>query len=343
MVSGRGLSASHCKCEVDCAYYALSVMNDIVTIDCHYLDRPEFAAAYLLVDGDEAVFVDNNTNHAVPLLLQALADAGLDAGQVRYLIVTHAHLDHSGGTAKLAEACPQAGIVAHPRAAPHLINPEKLVAGAAAVYGEEQFTRLYGTISPVPAARVVTMEDGEALDFGRGGLTFLHTRGHANHHFCIADEVSGAVFTGDAFGLHYPALQSHGPFAFPSTSPTGFDAELARQAICRLVELRPAAMYPTHYGAVGDIAAAASQMLNHLDFAERVTAEAAASDHPDDALEAFIKPRLTDFFAGLLTGYGPLATDPATWQLLELDIDLNAQGMAVTAIKQRRKAAKSGH
>ena len=92
-------------------------MHGIHTIDCNYLDRPRFAAAYLLVDGDEAAFVDNNTNHAVPDLLDALSRTGLSPGQVRYLIVTHVHLDHAGGTSALAAACPNATVLAHPRAA----------------------------------------------------------------------------------------------------------------------------------------------------------------------------------------------------------------------------------
>lgn len=316
-------------------------MNDVTTIDCHYLDRPEFAAAYLLVEGDEAAFIDNNTNHAVPRMLAALETAGLRPEQVRYLIVTHVHLDHSGGTSALAKLCPQATVLAHPRAAPHIVDPGDLVASASAVYGAEEFKRLYGTIEPVAEDRVRILEDDEVLSWGRRRLTFLHTRGHANHHFCIADDRSGAVFTGDAFGLHYPALQTQGPFAFPSTSPTAFDAELARQAIRRLIDLAPSRLYPTHFGAVGDIENTAAQLIRHLDFAERLAADAQASDFSDEALEDYIKPRLEDFFAGLLNGHGALAADPETWRLLALDIDLNAQGIAVAVRKYRKKALKS--
>ncbi len=317
-------------------------MNEVITIDCYYLDRPEFAAAYLLVEGDEAAFIDNNTNHAVPRMLAALESAGLRPEQLRYLIVTHVHLDHSGGTSALARLCPEATVLAHPRAAPHIVDPGDLVASASLVYGAEEFERLYGTIEPVPEDRVRIMGDDEVLSWGRRRLTFLHTRGHANHHFCIADDRSGAVFTGDAFGLHYPALQTHGPFAFPSTSPTAFDAELARQAVHRLVDLAPSRLYPTHFGAVGDIENTAGQLIRHLDFAERLVADAEASSFSDDELENYIRPRLEDFFAGLLNGHGALAADPDTWTLLDLDIDLNAQGIAVVARKRRKKARESG-
>ncbi len=317
-------------------------MSGIHTIDTHYLGRSEFAAAYLIAEDDRAAFVDNNTNAAVPRLLDALDHQGLAPDQVEFLIVTHVHLDHAGGTSRLARACPNATIVAHPRAAPHIIDPTRLVASASAVYGEAEFRRLYGTIEAVPEERVRVMADEQTLSFGSRELRFLHTRGHANHHFCIADSASGAIFTGDAFGLVYPALQREGTFAFPSTSPTDFEPDLARDAVRRLVAEKPECLYPTHFGRVTDIATAADQLLRHLDFAQALRNDAEHSDLPDDALEACCRRRLCDYFAGLLDGRGHLGKDPESWALIKLDIDLNAQGIAFSANKRRRKARAAG-
>ena len=313
-------------------------MNGIHTIDTGYLGRAEFAAAYLLVEGDRAAFIDNNTNAAVPLLLAALDRAGLAADDVEYLILTHVHLDHAGGTSKLARHCPNAMVLAHPRAAPHVIDPSKLVASASAVYGAAEFERLYGGIEPVEADRVRTMDDEETLRFGSRELRFLHTRGHANHHFCIADSASESIFTGDAFGLIYPALQREGTFAFPSTSPTDFEPDLAREAVRRLVDERPRCLYPTHFGAVTDLETAAGQLIRHLDFAERLRDDAEASDQPDEALADWCRTRIDDYFAGLFDGRGTLGGDPEIAALVGLDIDLNAQGIAFAANKRRRKA-----
>jgi glyoxylase-like metal-dependent hydrolase (beta-lactamase superfamily II) len=313
----------------------------IHVIDTGYLGRQRFAAAYLLIDGDRAAFIDNNTNAAVPRLLSALEDHGLSPEQVEYLIVTHVHLDHAGGTSRLAQACPQATVLAHPRAAPHIIDPSKLVASASAVYGEAEFQRLYGTIEPVAEARVRRLDDDEVVAFGGRELRFLHTRGHANHHVCIVDSASGAIFTGDAFGLVYPDLQREGTFAFPSTSPTDFEPELARESVRRLVAERPSCLYPTHFGAVTDIDTAAGQLLRHLDFAERLRDQARDSDLADEALEGFCEPRIRDYFTGLLDGRGALGQEKTTWALLDLDIRLNAQGIAFSANKQRRKARQA--
>lgn len=313
-------------------------MPDFHTIDCNYLERRRFAAAYLIVDGDEAAFIDNNTNHAVPLLLDALEDAGLAPEQVRYLIVTHVHLDHAGGTSALLKACPNATVVAHPRAATHIVDPGKLIASASAVYGEERFESLYGRIEPVAADRVREMADEESLEFGKGRFRFLHTRGHANHHFCIVAGDGEAIFTGDAFGLVYPDLQIGGAFAFPSTSPTDFDPELARESVRRIAALSPATVYPTHFGAVTAVDECARQLRDHLDFAEDLLDETSTGDLPDDALEDYLKPRLRDRLARDFDDHG---LSGEAWDIVELDLELNAQGIAWAANKRRRKAREA--
>lgn len=319
---------------------SLGAVTDIVTIDCGYMGFEAYAAAYLLVQGDEAAFIENNTHHAVPRLLDALAAAGLTPEQVRYIIITHVHLDHAGGTSTLAKACPNATVLAHPRAARHVIDPTKLVNSATSVYGEERFERLYGRITPVPEARVRSLEDEEAVSLNGRRLTFLHTRGHANHHFCVVDPQTGSLFSGDAFGLVYPALQDPGTFAVPSTSPTDFDAELARQSIRRVVECAPRRVFPTHYGEVRDIETVAAQLTRHLDRAEAIMLDAERSDLPDEALTDYCQLRLRDYFAGLLDRHG-LGAVPEAWRLLETDIDLNAQGLAFAANKRRKKAREA--
>ena len=307
-----------------------------VTIDCHYLDQPRVAAAYLIRDGDRAAFIDNNTTHAVPRLLAALAAEGLTPSQVEYVIVTHVHLDHAGGTAALAAACPHATVLCHPRAERHLIDPSKLVQSARTVYGAENFARLYGEIEPIAAARVRAIGDGERVGFGDRALTFLHTRGHANHHACILDEQTGSIFTGDAFGLHYPRFQQHGPFAFPSTSPTDFDPVEARRSIERIVGTGATRVYPTHFGEVTALAETRAQLIDHLDQSEQVLEAAIASDLPDAELEGLCASRLRAVFdlAAARRGLTLSADDNA---FLALDLDLNAQGVAFVAGRRRRE------
>lgn len=317
-------------------------MSRIIAIDCHYRGFDRFAAAYLIVDGHRAAFVDNNTVHAVPRLLAALDEAGVEREDVEYLVVTHAHLDHAGGTAALADACPEATVLAHPKAAPHLVDPAKLVAGATAVYGEALFAELYGEVKPVPESRVRVVDDGEAATFGEREWRILHTRGHADHHFCLHDPGDDALFAGDALGLCYPALQTHGTFALPSTSPTGFRPAEARAAVDRILELEPRTVHLGHYGTLdaSDLTEVARQLKAHLHFADELARAAEATDLPDEALEAWVAPRLRDYVRGVLDGLGPLGRDPGVWDLLAMDLELNAQGIAFAAKKARFKAGR---
>lgn len=305
---------------------------EIVTIDCDYI-YPRFAAAFLRVAGDEAAFVETNTALAAPKMLAALADRGLRPEQVRWVIITHVHLDHAGGAGAVMRACPNATLLAHPRAARHAIDPSKLVASATKVYGADRFRALYGTIDPIPEERVRALDDGAEIEIAGKKLTFIHTRGHANHHFVIHDPAASAVFTGDAFGLAYPDLQRPGPFAFPSTSPTDFDAAEARKAVDRIASLSAERAFLTHFGEVREIAAVASQLKEWIDLSEAAELEAAASDQPGPAVEEAIQNKLWAAFEQRIK-----LTDRDR-EMLRLDVDLNAQGIAWAAKKRREKAA----
>lgn len=303
-----------------------------VTIDCEYL-APEAAAAFLMVEGDEAAFVETNTAHAVPRLLAALERAGRRPEDVRWVVITHVHLDHAGGASALLAACPNAALLAHPRAAPHAIDPTRLVASARKVYGDEAFSLMYGDIAPIPESRVRVAQDGEQIRWGSRTLEVLFTRGHANHHLCLHDSASDGVFTGDSFGLRYPSLQSKGLFVFPSTSPTDFDAEEARKSARRIAD-RGSRAYLTHFGEVTEMAAARDQLLVHLDESERILEAAVKSDLPDAGLADFCEEALRAHYARSLARHGLAGTD-AEWNMLQLDLRLNGQGLAFVAAKKR--------
>jgi len=314
-------------------------MSDIRTIDCGYLGREGFAAAYLMREGDRAAFVETNTNRAVPKLLAALEAEGLAPEAVEYVIITHVHLDHAGGASALMEACPNATLLAHPRAAKHAISPRKLVESAQAVYGEATFRELYGDIRPIPEERVRTLDDEETLSFGERTLTFLHTRGHANHHFCILDSGSNGIFTGDSFGLVYPHVQHRGLFAIPSTSPTDFDAPEAKRSVDRIVATGAERAFLTHFGEHRELSAIAAQLHRQLDVYGAMVEELFASDLEGGSLDEAARTRVRALFEELLDEHG-LQDDRAAQELLETDADLNAQGIAFAVRKRRHKAGR---
>jgi glyoxylase-like metal-dependent hydrolase (beta-lactamase superfamily II) len=305
-------------------------MRTTTTIDTEYM-LPRVAAAFLRVEQGEAAFIETNTTLAVPKLLGALKQAGLGVSAVRYVIVTHAHLDHAGGASALMEACPQATLLCHPRAARNLIDPAKLVASAKRVYGEEPFSRLYGEIRAIPAARVAEQADEATVTLGGATLRFLHTEGHARHHLVVHDEVTSSVFTGDAFGLAYPQLQRGRRFAFPSSSPIDFDAPQARVSIDRVLALGPERVLLTHFGEYRDAAVIGAQLKRWVDFSEAAIDDCVRRGQRD--CQAHLKGLLEKELQVRAAEAG-LTFDASDRELLALDLDLNAQGLVYVVGKR---------
>lgn len=297
-------------------------------LDGHYL-RPQFAAAWLRVQRDEVAFVEACTARSTAGFLAALTAHGLDVAQVRWVIVTHVHLDHAGGAAALMRACPNATLLAHPRAARHLIDPSRLVAGARAVYGDARFDALYGSVDPIDASRVRALDDGAEVALGDATLRVAHTRGHANHHMVVVDPKSSSVFTGDAFGLVYPKLQRGGRLAFPSTSPTDFDAAAARDTVAMIAGLGVERACLTHYGAVSDLDVVAAQLRRWIDRSEAlqraVVGRAEAQPWVRAQLDAYMNESARE--AGI-------TLDDDDRALLDLDLELNAQGIVHAASRK---------
>ena len=288
------------------------------------------------VPSGATAWIETGTPLQVPRLLSRAKTLGVDPLSTRWIIVTHAHLDHASGAARLAAACPQAQVYAHPRAARHLIDPAKLEAAARAVYTDAVFEKLYGAhLEPIDARRVVALDEGAEVETPMGMLKVWHTHGHARHHLCVIDEKRDAIFTGDTFGLAYRALQTRGLFVFPTTSPTDFDALEARASIHRIAESGLGRAYLTHFGEVKDLKLASEQLLSWIDRSEAVMDR--CRDRQGTALVEACETELRQEFAQEIARRG-LSAGRETWEWIELDLKLNAQGLA-WAIEKSRKTA----
>jgi glyoxylase-like metal-dependent hydrolase (beta-lactamase superfamily II) len=304
----------------------LDAGHGITVIDSGY-ERPGLAAFYLMVERGQAAFIDTGTAHSLPHALAALCAGGLAAEHVAYVIPTHVHLDHAGGAGTMMRAFPNAKLVVHPRGARHMIDPAKLAAGVAEVYGAEKAERSFGALIPIPAERVIEAPDNFTLNFNGRRLLFLDTPGHARHHFCVVDERSRSIFTGDTFGISYREFDTdNGAFIFPTTTPVQFEPPALHASVDRLLSHNPRQMLLTHFGPVTEIARLAAQMHRLID------AFVALAHEVKDA-GAQRRQRLIAGQRALLLrdlrAHGCRLSDTEIDLLLAMDYELNAQGIEV--------------
>lgn len=210
---------------------AKKLLENIFLIDDYDLSMPERTGTYVLAE-ENLTIIETCASPSVPRILEGLEELGYSPKDLKYIIVTHIHLDHAGGAGLLLKDCPNAKIIVHPKGKKHLANPSRLIAGAKAVYGE-RFDSLFAPILPIPEDRLIAMGDGETLTISDDlTLTFYDSPGHANHHFSIYHPKVKGMFTGDTCGVLYPELLKNGiELYLPSTSPNQFDPEKMLKSI----------------------------------------------------------------------------------------------------------------
>src|SRR4030088_463951 len=113
---------------------ATTIAPGVIEIDTRLGGWERVTAGYL-IEGPAPVLVETGSQSSVPALLAALADLGIGAGDLAGVAVTHIHLDHAGGVGDVARAFPKATVYVHEKGARHLVDPSRLGASAAMVFG----------------------------------------------------------------------------------------------------------------------------------------------------------------------------------------------------------------
>ena len=298
----------------------------IVALDSGFI-RPWLAAVYVLIENGRAAVLDAASNHCVPRVLQTLGALGIRRTQVDYVILTHVHLDHAGGAGSLLEALPNARLCVHPRGVRHMVDPGALVQGTVEVYGRAHARKVYGDIVPVDPVRIVATAEGDCIELAGRALYFMDTPGHARHHCCVHDSRTGGLFTGDTFGLAYRELAVAGRRSvFPTTSPVQFDPDALHASIKRIVALRPARVFVTHFGGLDEVERLGADLHRLID-----AHVALAQAHRDAG--ALRHERLKQGLEAMVLAEAQrqswTLTAAQALELFATDIELNAQGLGV--------------
>jgi glyoxylase-like metal-dependent hydrolase (beta-lactamase superfamily II) len=308
-------------------------VHGITTIDAHYV-RPGIASVQLLVQSGRAALIDTGTTRSLPFVEKALAAKGIAPSHVDYVIPTHVHLDHAGGAGAMMQAFPEATLVIHPLGKRHMIDPSRLWQGTLEVYGEGTARRLYGRVIPVEERRIVTADDGFAIDFNGRELHFMDTPGHARHHFCIIDKAHGVIFAGDTMGVSFRSFDGpNGPFVFPTSSPVQFEPERLHESVDRLMETDPRHIFVTHFGRFDASRRVADALHRQIDGYVSI---ATGMAEPVDVGE--LRTRIADYLFERAKSHGVPLPDDEIRAGLQMDARLNADGLAIWLQRRRDKA-----
>lgn len=203
-------------------------------VDLNYAGKARAVGAWI----HDGVIIDPGPSPGLEHLLAELGDE-----EPRAVLLTHIHLDHAGATGHLAERFGDLKVYVHSDGAPHIADPERLVASSKRVFGEQGFAPM-GEVLPVPAERITAIGGGDRVE----GMIVLHTPGHAGNHVTYFDDRTGDAFVGDVAGV---AIEPGSATVMP-TPPPEIDIEAWLRSVDEVAGVAPAALRLTHFGTVSD-------------------------------------------------------------------------------------------
>jgi glyoxylase-like metal-dependent hydrolase (beta-lactamase superfamily II) len=206
--------------------------------------------------------------------------AGLAGERPQAILLTHIHFDHAGAAGALVRRWPDLDVYVHERGAPHMANPERLVASAARLYGGEDGLReTWGEVIPVPEKNLKVLSGGESVL----GFKVEYTPGHASHHVCYLHEASGWAFVGDMAGVRIPPWQ----LTLAPTPPPDIDVEAWERSLDTIAAWKPAGLALTHFGIAEDVPTQLAAVRESLHWQADLAAQ-----HDQDAFMAALHDRI---------------------------------------------------
>lgn len=266
--------------------------GDVWLVDTQMGGFDGITAGYL-IRGERPALVETGAARNVGEVVAALERLGIGPDDLATVVVTHIHLDHAGGVGDVAAAFPRAEVVVHEAGARHLVDPSRLMASAARVFGPV-LDAVFGELRPTDAARVRVLHDRDAVDLGGGRrLESFDSPGHARHHVGLIDSQTGDLYTGDAAGVWTPETGD----LRPATPPPEFDLETAIASIERMRERMPTRLLFSHFGPVTDVATTLDRSVEELRLWVELVREARADGLDVDHAVARVRERTLERYA----------------------------------------------
>ena len=222
----------------------VSEVADKIYLIAHYREDSLYGFHAFFIADEKPTLIEPGPSTFVPKILDGLQKLGYEASSLAYIIPTHIHADHCGGTGDLARHAPKARIIAHGKGAKHLIDPTIMVKATKAAWGED-YESTIGSVMPVPGERIDVIYGGETIPLGRRSLSIIPAPGHARHHICLYEASGGELFCGESLGLLLPGDEVT---VLPIAAPPVFELDAELDTIDRLRKLRPSTIFYSHSG-----------------------------------------------------------------------------------------------
>jgi glyoxylase-like metal-dependent hydrolase (beta-lactamase superfamily II) len=260
----------------------IALATGLSYFDLQFLGVPRIIATAVLHGPGGVALVDPGPSSTLPALRAGLERAGLSVQDIRALLLTHIHLDHAGATGTLVREVPQLRVYVHERGAPHLVNPEKLLASATRLYGDDM-DRLWGEVQPVPQEALAVLQGDERISAGGRDLEVAYTPGHASHHVSYFNPDTGMAFVGDTAGVRL----NPGGYVMPPTPPPDIDLEQWRDSLTRIRRWHPETLFITHFGPHAPSEAHLSELADRLEWASAMVQRLIAREGTEEDREAW--------------------------------------------------------
>ncbi len=253
-------------------------------VDVKFLNVPGIIATAVLHGPGGVALIDPGPSSTLPTLRAALQKAGIGPSDLRAILLTHIHLDHAGATGTLVRERPDLRVYVHEKGAPHMADPEKLVASATRLWGDEM-DRLWGEVLPVPKDAITVLSGGERIEAAGRDLTVAYTPGHASHHVSFFNADSGVAFVGDTAGIRLGA----GAFVLPPTPPPDINIEQWRESLALIDGWRAETLFITHFGPHAPSGPHLTEMADHLTLVANLVRASLERPGDDEARELWFR------------------------------------------------------